>query len=62
MSVLLRKKASPFPNTTEARGPSTHRFEDGLVGLVVDAVPQWVIYGVVFALPSTDVLWGPKTR
>lgn len=50
------KKECLFLNTAEARGQLTHRFEDGLVGLVVDPVPQRVIHGVVFALPSTDVL------
>lgn len=57
-----QKKARLFLNTAEARGQFTHRFEDGLVGLVVDPVPQWVIHGVVFTLASTDVLHGAKMR
>lgn len=34
----------------------THRFEDLLVRLVVDAVPQGVVDSVVFAFASADVL------
>lgn len=39
-----------------SRGGVTHRFENGLVGLVVDAVPQWVIHSVVFPFACPDVL------
>lgn len=33
-----------------------YRFEDGLVRLVVDAVPQRVVHRVVLSLPGSDVL------
>lgn len=49
------------PNTPRARGGLTHGFKDGLVGLVVDPVPQRVIHSVVFALPGADVLRGTTT-
>lgn len=57
-----QKQARPCLEASGARGEGTHRFEDGLVGLVVDPVPQRVVHRVVFALPCADVLRGTKIR
>lgn len=34
----------------------THGFENGFVRLVINAIPQWVVDGVVFTLSCTNVL------
>lgn len=44
------------PQRILSRGGFTHRLENGFVGLVVDAVPQRVIDGVIFPFACPDVL------
>ena len=34
----------------------TCRFEDGFIGLIIDAVSKWVVYCIVLALSSSNVL------
>jgi len=43
-------------NTTVNKSLCTYRSEDSFIRLVVNAVPQWVIHSVIFALSGTDVL------
>lgn len=34
----------------------TYRFEDGFIGLIINAVSKWVVYCIVLALSSSNVL------